>query len=119
MTTISPQMPPSSPRRHRPPREPKPKRDRWKRMPMRDANGDWAVIIEFRPVTSPLVQERFAELARTLYQKWVVEPPPYPCEPREIQPAAEINPIYGAIAATLPASPSTSTTSLPSESTHV
>ena len=87
-------------------------------MPMRDANGDWAVIIEFRPVTSPLVQERFAELARTLYQKWVVEPPPYSCQPREVQPAAEINLIYGAIAATLPASP-VFTSPLSSESTHV
>jgi len=42
---------------------------------MRDADGNWAAIIEFVPVTNVLVYERFVTLARVLYQKWVVESP--------------------------------------------
>jgi hypothetical protein len=83
-------------------------------MPMRDENGNWAVIIEFRPATSPLVHERFAELARTLYQKWVVEPPPFPREPKLTPPAP---PIYGVVGSV--SSPIASTPSLPSEADHV
>jgi hypothetical protein len=74
---------------------------RWKRMPPRDEHGHLRVTYEFRPATSVLDRERFDDLARMLYQRWVLEPAPW-----ESSEATTI-------------SPSTSTPSLHSESTHV
>jgi hypothetical protein len=73
---------------------------RWKRMPPRDERGNLRVTYEFRPATSVLDRERFDDLARILYQRWVLEPPPW-----ESPEATTASP--------------TSTPSLPSESTHV
>ena len=58
------------------PSQPEKKSRRWKRMPLLDDNGEYAVTFEFRPVTNPLVHERFVHLANLLYQKWVVDSPP-------------------------------------------
>ena len=46
-------------------------------MPPRDERGHLRVTYEFRPATSVLDRERFDDLARILYQRWVLEPPPW------------------------------------------
>lgn len=50
---------------------------RWKRMPPRDEHGELRVTYEFRPARTALDRERFDDLARRLYQRWVLEPAPW------------------------------------------
>jgi hypothetical protein len=50
---------------------------RWKRMPARDEHGQLRVSYEYRPAPALLDRERFDDLARLLYQRWVVEPSPF------------------------------------------
>lgn len=45
-------------------------------MPPRDEHGQLRVTYEFRPATSVLDRERFDDLARLLYQRWVLESAP-------------------------------------------
>ena len=45
-------------------------------MPPRDEHGQLRVTYEFRPATSVLDRERFDDLARMLYQRWVLESAP-------------------------------------------
>jgi hypothetical protein len=46
---------------------------RWKNLPPRDEHGELRVIITFRPATSALDRQRFDDVARRLYRRWVLE----------------------------------------------
>lgn len=48
-----------------------------KYLPLRNADGEYAAIIEFKPATTVMHYERFCKLARFLYKHWVLEPPPW------------------------------------------
>ena len=43
-------------------------------MPARDEHGQLRVTYEFRPATTVFDRERFDDLARLLYRRWVLDP---------------------------------------------
>jgi hypothetical protein len=50
-----------------------PRPRRWKNLPPRDEHGELRVVITYRPATSALDRQRFDDLARRLYRRWVLE----------------------------------------------
>ncbi len=68
-------------------------------MPPRDEHGHLRVTYEFRPARSVLDRERFDDLARMLYQRWVLEPAPWE-NPGSPATSAVEPPSHSAISAT-------------------
>ena len=73
-------------------------------MPPRDEHGQLRVTYEFRPATSVLDRERFDDLARMLYQRWVLDSPPWE-SPGATTTASAVESPDHSIAITPPVSP--------------
>ena len=71
-------------------------------MPPRDEHGQLLVTYEFRPARSVLDRERFDDLARMLYQRWVLEPAPCESSDSTAIPSAVEPPLHSAVPATPP-----------------